>query len=135
MTIKRSGYTPMKIMALRFIVPVLFLLFYGVFAFTDTVANSWNAGRVVSSSVSGQGSTTDGKNKTTSRRDIWWNYCISSEGTVYSVASRLTPAKSGMTNDNSVKFTVNRSRMYILRPSGKRIELRILRKDNGTTCP
>jgi hypothetical protein len=125
----------MKIISLRFIIPIVFLLFYGVFAFTDTAANSWNAGRVVSSSVSGQGPTTGEKNKTQTRWDIWWNYCISSEGMVYSVASRVTPAKSGLTNDNSVKFTVNRSRMYILRPSGKRTELRILRKDKGVACP
>jgi hypothetical protein len=103
--------------------------------FSGTEANSWNIGQVVSSGVSGQGPNTQDKSKATIRRDIWWNYCVASEGTAYSVASRLTPAKSGLINDHSIKFRISRNQMYILHPTGKRIELRILRKDKGAVCP
>lgn len=123
----------MKFFAAGFFVQFALLLSSGI-AFSGTASNSWNAGRVVSSSVSGQGTDIREQNKTKIRRDIWWNYCISSEGTVYAAVSRLTPARSGLTNDNSVKFRISRNRMYVLRPSGKSIELRILRKDRGDTC-
>lgn len=122
----------MKMAAAKITVLIVALVSSG--SIGGIAANSWNIGQMVSSSVSGQGSNTQEKDKAASRQDIWWNYCIASQGTAYSVASRLTPAKSGLSPDNPIKFRISRNQMQILRPSGKRIELRILRKDAGNTC-
>jgi hypothetical protein len=100
---------------------------------------SLRTGRVISATVSGHGPAEVANKKkasrTTNRTDIWWNYCVSTEGQSYSVLSRESPAKTGLTKNSLIRFSERKNRIYVVNPRGKRISLRILRKDRSGKCP
>jgi hypothetical protein len=92
----------------------------------------WQSGQVTAAGLSGHGSS---KGKGASGQDIWWNYCISAEELSYSVVSRESPQKTGMTLNGPVKFQENKNRISIQNPKGKPVEMRLLRKDKSRKCP
>ncbi len=69
------------------------------------------------------------------RTDIWWTYCISADGLFYSVISRESPEKTGMSRDRVIKFSERKNQIDIVNPRGKSVALRILRKDKSGKCP
>jgi hypothetical protein len=92
----------------------------------------WQSGQVTAAGLSGHGSS---NGKGASGQDIWWNYCISAEELSYSVVSRESPQKTGMTLNSPVKFQENKNRISIQNPKGKPVEMRLLRKDKSRKCP
>jgi hypothetical protein len=101
----------------------------------EFAATSWRSGRMISATLSGYGSTSYRSEKLVSKTDIWWNYCIASEGQFYTVVSREKPEKLGLTKDKTVRFSERKDRIYVINPAGKRVTLRIVRKDKTRDCP
>ncbi len=89
---------------------------------------SLHLGQVVSASLNGHGSSTEKNRARSSGRDIWWNYIISSENQIYSVVSRENPAKTGLAANSSLRFYEAKNWIYIPKPAGKPIALKILNK-------
>ncbi len=93
------------------------------------------SGRVLAAGISGHGRNPAGKTSRARKGDLWWNYCISSQGQVYSAVSRESPAKSGLTTDARVRFSIDRNQIYVFGPNGRRHTLRILRQSKADACP
>ncbi len=93
------------------------------------------SGRVLAAGMSGHGKNPAGKTSRARKGDLWWNYCISSQGQVYSAVSRESPAKSGLTTDARVRFSIDRNQIYVFGPNGRRHTLRILRQLKADACP
>lgn len=93
----------------------------------------WQKGRLISANISGQGSNSKGRNAS-GRPDIWWEYCIGSDGQVYSAVSRVNPAKAKLSVGDSITFEASRDRVQILTPKGTRLSMRILRNEPGKQC-
>jgi hypothetical protein len=87
-----------------------------------------HSGQVVAASLHGHGSSTESKRTRYSGQDIWWNYIISSEDQIYSVVSRENPAKSGLATNSSFRFYEAKNWIYIPKPKGKPMALKILSK-------
>ncbi len=102
---------------------------------TYAAKNFWKSGRVIASSLNGHGRTGNPKTMGTRYKDIWWNYCISSGDQAYSVVSREDPVSAGLKENNAVRFLEKRNQIFVINPAGKRIELKILRKDLAPKCP
>jgi hypothetical protein len=104
--------------------------------FAKAPSRSWRQGHVISSILSGQGNKRIQKGNTyVDRTDVWWTYCISSEGVIYSVISRQSPEKTGLTNEAAIQFLEIKNQIRVTSPHGKNINLRILRKGNSGKCP
>jgi hypothetical protein len=125
----------MKRKSASLIVTSAFLILSGRLLFTGTTSNPLRSGRVISSTLSGHGPENEGKSKNVLRTDIWWSYCISTGNASYSVLSRESPSKTGLAPNSLIKFSEKKKLIYITRPDGKRISLRILRKDKTGKCP
>lgn len=95
----------------------------------------WQTGKIVSANLSGHGENPESSGKRKGGRgDIWWAYCVSSGGKAYSAVSRMSPDKSGLTVDRTVRFSVDRDRIRILNPRGERHTMRIVRQGNESIC-
>ena len=103
--------------------------------FTYAAAIVWKSGRVVSASINGHGFESNSRLSAVRRKDLWWNYCISTGVQSYSVLSRENPARSGLKVDSSVRFFEKKNQIFVKNPAGKQIGLKILRKDQGPKCP
>jgi len=101
----------------------------------EAKAPAERSGRVLAATLSGHGPNPESKSKRSNRLDIWWNYCISSGDTFYSVLSRETPEKTGLKPGKNIRFTEDRKQMYIRSSRGKQFALRILRKGSDRKCP
>jgi hypothetical protein len=88
------------------------------------------SGQVVSASLNGYQSTNSASKSMRghSVRDIWWNYVISSDDRIYSVVARENPAKSGLSAKSSFQFYEAKNWIYIPKPKGKPLGLKILNK-------
>ena len=102
------------------------LLSYPLVAAED--APRWQTGHLKSADLGGHGPIT-GK-----RSDIWWVYCISTDKSDYSVVSRASPAKAGLTVGDSVRFSVENGLMTISNSKGEQREFRIMRQGKGNIC-
>jgi hypothetical protein len=126
----------MKIKYLKVISSTLLLMTMSAgLIFTHAAAISWKTGRVISASISGHGPAANSRDSFGGRKDLWWNYCVSTGDQSYSVLSRENPALSGLKVDSSVKFFEKRNQIFFKNPSGKQIGLKIFRKDQGPKCP
>jgi hypothetical protein len=120
----------------RFIAIAVFLFSVGGLFPVGTATSSWRSGRVISATVSGQGPIEDViKKKIVRKTDIWWTYCISAGDLSYSVLSRESPEKSGLSNNCLIRFSEKKKQIYVVNPHGRTIMLRILRKDKSKKCP
>ncbi len=93
------------------------------------------SGRVLAAGISGHGENPAGKTSRARKGDLWWSYCIFSQGQVYSAVSRESPASTGLTTNAKVRFSVDKNQIYFLGPDGKRHTLRILRQLKADACP
>jgi len=111
----------------------------GGLLFAGAPNKSRRSGQVVSATASGHGPAKIAVQKKSQRMinktDIWWTYCISADGLFYSVISRESPEKTGMSRDKTVKFSERKNQIDIVNPRGKNVALRILRKDKSGKCP
>ena len=101
----------------------------------NAAAKSWKSARVISTGMHGYGSRSAANSQVLRREDIWWSYCIISEGRTYSVLSREKPARTGLKENTSIKFVERRNELDVLNPAGKLITLKILRRGKGQECP
>jgi len=90
-------------------------------------------GRLVAADLSGHG-LNPGSQQPGKRSDVWWVYCISADGKVFSVVSRESPPKAGLTVNGPVTFLLERDRIQILNPNGKRLVMRVLRRRSENIC-
>lgn len=111
------------------------VLGHAVEAGGKTAGIVWQSGLVTAASVSGQGPASAAPARAAAGRDIWWNYCIAANGIHYSVTSRMAPAKLSLAPNSPVRFREKGNRLYMLDRSGKRVELRVVRKGNAGSCP
>jgi hypothetical protein len=91
-------------------------------------APQWHTGVLKSADMSGHGPIT-GK-----RIDIWWVYCISTGEKDYSVVSRMSPPRAGLTVGSPVRFFIDGGQMTISNPRGEHREFRIMRQGKGNMC-
>ncbi len=107
----------------------------GQLLFAASAVSPSKTGRVISATISGHGPTeVEGKKKVSSaakKTDIWWTYCISAQGQSYFVLSRDNPEKTGLTKNRWISFSEGKNQIYIVNPRGKRVALRILRKEKS----
>ncbi len=95
----------------------------------------WQTGRLVSADLSGHGGKPESAGaQRRGRGDIWWVYCVSSGDKAYSVVSRMSPDKAGLTVNRTVRFSVDRDRIQILNPKGERHTMRIVRQGDESIC-
>lgn len=113
----------------------VFVLLGGDLLAVANAKTKWLSGQVVATSLNGHGSETDSWSNTVRRKDIWWNYSISANGQCYSLSSRESPTKIGLTQNSEVKFYTIRNQFYVLDPNGERVALRIIRSAKTKTCP
>ena len=125
----------MKTILARFCRTAAFLLMGASVLFTFAAANPWKSGRVIEAGINGHGRTGNAKIQGTRYKDMWWNYCISSGDEAYSVLSRENPSHAGLKENSEVRFLERKDQIFVLNPAGKRIGLKILRKDKGQRCP
>jgi hypothetical protein len=109
-------------------VPCFIFLFSGLLH-AGAQSSPWKSGRVSSISINAQGPNDQAREKGTPSNDIWWNYGIASKDADYSVLSRESPARVGMKKDGNVRFQEGRNQIFVLDAAGKRVALKILRKE------
>ena len=119
----------------RFIAIAFFYIACGACLFAGAANEPWQSGRVISATLGGHGPADEGKWRAAHRVDIWWIYCIAGEDQVYSVISRESPKKTGLKNNSLTRYFEKKNQIYVVNPAGKRIALRILRKDKTGKCP
>jgi hypothetical protein len=112
-----------------YLIPLTFFLMtsYSLFA-SETNTPVWKTGRVVQAVISGHGPSEKGKYARSRRNDIFWIYMISADHQSFSVISRVSPQKTGMKANTSIKFSVEKNQIRILNSEGKSFIMRILRQ-------
>ena len=125
----------MKIKYIKIGAALLFMIAGAGLLCTYAANISWKSGHVVSASISGHGPADRSTSAGDRRKDLWWNYCISSKDQAYSVLSRENPSRSGLKVGGLVRFYEKRNQLFIHNAAGKPIGLKILRKDQGPRCP
>jgi hypothetical protein len=115
---------------------ILILVCAFVVASAESKSRPWTTGRLVSTQLSGQGSTSAGKgSRIGNRSDIWWTCCISAGDKIYSATTRENPAKIGITPGNPVRIAIEKKLLYILESPNRIHILRIFRSGTGSKCP
>ena len=94
-------------------------------------AQAWRTGLVLSADLAGHGPGTNMRTGRPSRGDVWWAYCISSDGKSYAAVSRRSPARIGAKARNQVRFVISGTRMIVLDSRGGRHTLALT---NRTGC-
>ncbi len=93
------------------------------------------SGRLIAAQLIGHGKNPDpGANLKRSQGDIWWSYCVASDGKAYDAVSRISPTKSGLTVNRAVQFSVERKSLIILGAKGERLTMRIVRQGDESIC-
>jgi hypothetical protein len=113
----------------------LVLLAGGQISTLAPAARAWKSGRVITISLSGHGPSSSNQRPASRNSDVWWNYCISANGNFYSVLSRQSPEKLGLAENSPIRFSENNNQIRVIVPSGKSVDLRIVRKDKTKKCP
>ena len=96
---------------------------------------AWVSGRVLSTSINGQGYPGKTAGPNFRRNLIWWSYCIASDARSYLVYSNENPEKTGLKEGSTIEFWEKQNQIYVLNPAGKRIALKVVRKGKAGQCP
>lgn len=101
---------------------------------SEAPARKWQSGRVLAANLSGYGPSTSSRSKHAGKGDLWWTYCISSDGRTYSAVMRGSPARTGLEVNSPIRFSIVKNRMTVLNSRKESFVLRILRQGKEKIC-
>ncbi len=113
-----------------FLVAACFFVFSAQ-GYAQGQSGRWQTGRLVSVQVDGQGPDLKAKPRGPA---VWWTYGVCARDRTYYAVLRQSPSSAGLTVGAMVKFSADRSLLYLINSAGERHVLRIVRQDNGKPC-
>jgi hypothetical protein len=122
-------YMQYRLKSQRSIIAILFFLSYFGLGFGGkSVKPSLRIGYCISAAINAHGSISTNKTANSSGRDQWWSCTVLSDDLIYSVESRENPSKIGLVGNAGFQFYELKNWIYVPRPKGKPIALKILNK-------